>query len=72
MSKLADKTDRKALASLAKTLRFFDDTADLNMTAIDAFKSREAENIIRSIIENNGYSARYEKGNGTRLTKLKN
>jgi len=72
MSNLANHPEQKALKVLAKTLRFFDDTAHLNMTANDAFQAREAENIIKGIIENNGYSAHYEKGKGTRLTKLKN
>ena len=71
MSNLADKTERKVLKVLANTLRFFDDTANLNMTADDAFQSRQAENIIKNIIGNNGYSARYKKGKGTRLKKLK-
>ena len=71
MSNLAKKTERKALKVLANTLRFFEGTAELDMTAPDAFKARAAENIIRGIIEAGGYNARYEKGKGTTLTKLK-
>lgn len=71
MSNLANKTERKVLKVLAKTLRFFDDTENLDMTAEDAFQAREAENIIKGIIERNGFTANYEKGKGTRLTKLK-
>lgn len=71
MSILANHTERKALKVLANTLRHFNETADLEMNAIDACQAREAENLIRGIIENNGYSARYEKGKETRLTKLK-
>jgi hypothetical protein len=71
MSNLANHTERKALQVLANILRYFDETEDMNMTANDAFQAREAENIIRGIIENNGYSAHSEKGKGTRLTKLK-
>jgi hypothetical protein len=72
MSNLANKTERKALKVLANTLRFFEGTDNLDMTATDAFQAREAENIIKGIIENNGFSANYEKGKGTRLTKYKN
>jgi type IV secretory pathway VirB4 component len=72
MSNLANKTERKALQLLANTLRFFEETANLKMTANDAFQAREAENMIKGIIENNGFSANYEKGKGTRLTKFKN
>ena len=72
MSNLANKTERKALKVLANTLRFFEETANLNMTATDAFQSREAENLIKDIIGNNGFSFNYEKGKGTRITKFKN
>jgi hypothetical protein len=41
------------------------------MTANDAFQTREAENILKGIIEANGYKANYEKGKGTTLTKSK-
>jgi len=71
MSNLARKTERKALKVLANTLRFFEGTAELDMTAPDAFKAREAENIIRGIIETGGFIAHYEKGKGTTLTKSK-
>ncbi|MDP9047203.1 MAG: hypothetical protein M3N14_03645 [Bacteroidota bacterium] len=72
MSNLANKTELKALKVLANTLRFFQETANLNMTATDAFQVREAENLIKGIIENNDFSANYKKGKGTRLTKFKN
>ncbi|MDB5158302.1 MAG: hypothetical protein JWR50_3009 [Mucilaginibacter sp.] len=72
MSNLAKKTERKALKVLANTLRFFEGTAKLDMTATDAFKAREAENILKGIIEANGFTANYEKGKGTTLTKQKN
>ena len=71
MSNLARKTERKALKVLANTLRFFEGTAELDMTAPDAFKAREAENIIWGIIETGGFTAHYEKGKGTTLTKIK-
>jgi len=71
MSNLANKTERKALKVLANTLRFFEGTANLDMTATDAFKARQAENILKGIIETNGFTANYEKGKGTTLKKLK-
>jgi hypothetical protein len=72
MSNLACKTERKALKVLANTLRFFEGTVKLDMTAPDAVKAREAENILKGIIETNGFKACYEKGKGTTLTKQKN
>ncbi|NOW95999.1 hypothetical protein [Mucilaginibacter sp. SG564] len=71
MSRLTSKTERKAIKVLANTLRFFDDTNLLFVSAEDAQKAREAENILRSIIQNNGYSARYQKGKGTKILKDK-
>jgi deoxyxylulose-5-phosphate synthase len=71
MSHLTSKTERKAIKVLANTLRFFEDTDLLFVSAEDAHKAREAENILRSIIENNGYTARYQKGKGTRILKDK-
>ncbi len=71
MSHLVNKTERKAIKVLANTLRFFDDTNLLFVTAEDALKAREAENILRGIIESNGYTAKYQKGKGTRVFKNK-
>lgn len=69
MSQLTDKTERKAIKVLANTLRFFEDTSLLFVSAADALRTREAENILRSIIENNGYKTRYQKGKGTKILK---
>ncbi len=71
MSIISNRTERKALKVLANTLRFFDNTDLLFVSNNDAFKAREAENILRGIIENNGYKASYTKGKGTKLTKDK-
>ncbi|MGF7077737.1 hypothetical protein [Mucilaginibacter sp. UYCu711] len=72
MSTLTNNTDRRAIQLLANTLRFFEGTANLGMTAIDANEAREAENLIKRIIESNGFKARYEKGQRTILTTIKN
>ena len=71
MSHLASTTERKAIKVLANTLRFFDDTNLLFVSAEDAQKAREAENILRSIIQDNGYTTRYQKGKGTKILKDK-
>lgn len=71
MSHLASKTERKAIKVLANTLRFFEDTALLFVSAEDAFAIRHAEIMLRAVIESNGYTARYQKGKGTRIFKRK-
>lgn len=71
MSILANDTEKKGLKVLANTLRFFENTNLLFMSAEDAAKAREAENILRGIIENNGFSASYKKGKGTKLVRVK-
>lgn len=71
MSILANDTEKKALKVLANTLRFFENTNLLFMSAEDAEKAREAENILRGIIETNGFTANYKKGKGTKLVRVK-
>ncbi len=75
MSNLAAKTERKVLVVLAKAVLLFEKLADLNMAAYDAFDARKAENILKSIIEDNGYTVRYNRVKGqaiiTRTNKKK-
>ncbi|MBT2560172.1 hypothetical protein J7E50_02915 [Pedobacter sp. ISL-68] len=47
MSNLSKKTEIKALKVLAKTLRFFDELRDLDMTACDDYDATSAENLLR-------------------------
>jgi len=51
MSTLAPQTEIKALQVLAQCLPYFDELANLAMTSEDAFSARQAENLIRCIIE---------------------
>jgi len=51
MSRLADTTERKALRVLLRTLPFFGQLETLRMSAQDAFDARQAENLLRGIIE---------------------
>ena len=62
MSILAIKSERKAIAVLAKTLRYFGKTMLLSMSAIDEQDAKQAENLIRGIIETNGYKALEKNG----------
>lgn len=71
MSILSQKTEKKAIKVIANTLRFFDQTDLLFISAEDVLKAREAENILRGIVESNHYKAVYQKGKGTKIVKLK-
>jgi hypothetical protein len=53
MSLLAATTDKKALAILAGMLPLFGQLDRLPMGAADAYAAREAENLIRGIIDTN-------------------
>lgn len=71
MSILSDKTDKEAIKRLAYCLKYFDSLAQLKMTAEDMFTARAAENLIKSIIESNGYKAAYQPCLGTVIKKVK-
>jgi len=71
MSNLASKTERKAIKVIANTLRFFQDTNLLFVSAEDAFAIRHAEIMLRAVIESNGYKDYYKKGKGTKILKDK-
>jgi ribulose bisphosphate carboxylase small subunit len=59
MSNLSSKTEQKAIEELAQCLKHFDNLANLKMTAFDAEAARVAENVIKGIIETNGYRISY-------------
>lgn len=67
MSNLAAKTEKKALIVLAKAVLLFEQLQDLNMAAYDAFDARKAENILKSIIEDNGYTVQYDRKKGQHI-----
>jgi hypothetical protein len=67
MSNLAAKTEREALVVLAKAVLLFERLANLDMAAYDAFDARKAENILKSIIEDNGYTVQYNRKKGQQI-----
>ena len=56
MSNLSDKTEKKALVIISKGIKVFEQLAFLNMTAEDSEAARKAQNLLRSIVESNGYN----------------
>ena len=71
MSILSPHTERKAVLEIAKVLRHFSRFDFLLLRAEDEQRLREAENLLKGILENNGYTSRFSKNRGTRILKLK-
>jgi hypothetical protein len=67
MSVLTEKTDKQAIKELAKCLIHFERLYPFNMSAQDAAEARQAQNLIRAIIETNGYRVIHKSGKGTRI-----
>jgi hypothetical protein len=68
MSILSELTDRRAVRELAKALRHFGKLDFLCMSDADEKCARQAENLLREIIESNGYAI---SSTGKKITKLK-
>jgi hypothetical protein len=71
MSILSERTERKALLALARTLKYFEKLDQLKVSNEDAFAIRHAENLINGTIESNGYRVVTEPNKGTRIQKEK-
>lgn len=62
MSNLSAHTEEKAIAVLAACVLLFEKLCYMDMTAQDAFDTRTAENLLKGIIESNGYRVSYRPG----------
>ncbi|KQS36820.1 hypothetical protein [Pedobacter sp. Leaf194] len=71
MSILAENTERKAILGIAKLLRHFSRFDFLLLCAEDAQALRQAENLLKGIVETNGYTTRFSKTRGTGILKFK-
>ncbi|EHQ24273.1 hypothetical protein [Mucilaginibacter paludis] len=71
MSILANKTEKAAVKTIARCLKYLDGLSDLEMTAEDAFAAREAERLIKGIMETNGYTTVRIPGRGIIIKKVK-
>ncbi|MES2267555.1 MAG: hypothetical protein V4520_12395 [Bacteroidota bacterium] len=69
MSILSVKTERNALKSIAKTLRFFDELTFCQMTAEDDANTTSAKRLLLGVIESSGYRVVYQRRKGTKLLK---
>ena len=53
MSRLAETTEKAAIAVIESLLPRFGELDSLGMTAEDAFDARKAENLLRAVAESN-------------------
>ncbi|RZK42668.1 MAG: hypothetical protein EOO90_06415 [Pedobacter sp.] len=70
MSTLSKKTEKAVLSLLAKCLKPIADLNSMRMSAEDAFDSKRAENLIRGIIESNGYQILQREGGGASIRRV--
>lgn len=70
MGIISEKTERKALLEMAKTLRFIERLEVLQLSAGDSVRIAHAGYIIRDVIGNNGYGVIFNGKRGTRINKL--
>ncbi len=59
MSILSNKTEKKAVHVLARCVVTLEKLHYLDMTATDDFDAKQAENLMTSIIQSNGYKINY-------------
>lgn len=59
MSILSENTEEKAIEVLAECVQLFEKLHYLKMTGQDAFDARMAENLLKTIIESNGFEVVY-------------
>lgn len=71
MSILSERTERRALLAIARTLKYFENLDQLKISNEDAFAIRSAENLINGTIETNGYRVVTDHNKGTRILKDK-
>jgi hypothetical protein len=69
MSILNRKTERAAIVVMAGSLKYFEKLNQFLMSAQDAADARQAENLIRAIIETNGYGLKYSGSKGFKIYK---
>ncbi|ANF52936.1 hypothetical protein A0O34_21490 [Chryseobacterium glaciei] len=69
MSKLADKTEYRALSIIARMVKDFERLHFLNMTKNDDTDSCKARNLLEGIIQSNGYKVNYNGNNKKPLLK---
>lgn len=62
MSILSEHTEEKVISVLAECVLHFEKLHYLQTTAPDAFDARAAENLLKGIIESNGFRVVYRPG----------
>lgn len=70
MGIISEKTERKALLEMARTLRFFERLEVLQLSAGDSVRLEHVEYIIRDVISHYGYSVKSAGKRGVKIIKL--
>ncbi|ANI90127.1 hypothetical protein A9P82_13035 [Arachidicoccus ginsenosidimutans] len=66
MSILSQHTEEKVIAVLAECIILFEKLYYLHMTAQDAFDARTAENLLKGIVESNGFRVVHRQGKNSK------
>ena len=69
MSNLADNTEYKALSIIANMVKEFERLHCLDMTKNDDWDATQAKNLLKGIIQANGYKVNYYKNSKKPLLK---
>lgn len=69
MSNLSNKTEYKALTLIAQMVKDFEKLHDLEMTKEDDWDATQAKNLLKCIVESNGYEINYNNESSKPLLK---
>lgn len=60
MSNLSERTEKKALTIIAKSVKAFESLHFMDMTATDDYDVTAARNLLEGVIQSNGYRIAYQ------------
>ncbi|PZP48302.1 MAG: hypothetical protein DI598_10195 [Pseudopedobacter saltans] len=70
MSNLSNKTEYKALLILGAMVKMYEQLHCLDMTKDDDMDTTAAKNLLKGVIETNGYQISYYRNNKKSIVKL--
>lgn len=70
MSNLSNKTEYKVLTLIAQMVKDFEKLHYLEMTKEDDLDATQARNLLKCIVESNGYKINYNKESNQPLLKI--
>lgn len=69
MSSLSNKTEYKALTLIAQMVKDFEKLHNLEMTKEDDSDVTQARNLLKCVVESNGYKINYNKESNKSILK---